>query len=95
MKDIEQFGAGLVIQAIADTHEHVDERRYRASQKAALKWNGYAHWALPNGLYISKDMLRLVNGVYFRAWVCRIEETVIDGHVYVNQGSGCCQVCGE
>lgn len=92
--DVKRYGADAVVQAVVDTHGWVKERKLTAQQTATLKWHGYAWWALPDPLFIAADMLRMRDNLYHRAWLCELDGTVIDGHQYVNQGSGCCQVCG-
>ena len=93
--DMAATSAETVIEAILDTCKFTDDRQMSAESKSALKWNGYAWWAVPRSLAVVADELRLMNGVYFRAWVCELDGVKIDGHIYVNEGSGCCQQCGE
>lgn len=93
--DITTVGAEAVVEAVMETCRFADDREIPMEAKAALRWAGYCWWALPRSLAVVKDELRLIGGIYFRAWVCELNGVKIDGHVYVNQGSGCCQVCGE
>lgn len=93
--DITTLGAEPVVEAIMETCRFADDRNISLEAKSALRWNNYAWWALPRSLAVVKDELRLIGGIYFRAWVCELNGVRIDGHVYVNEGSGCCQQCGE
>ena len=93
--DIAQVGAEIVVQAIMDTCKFTDDRSLAKESSSALKWNGYAWWAVPRSLAVVHDELRLMGGVYFRAWVCELDGVEVDGHIYVQEGSGCCQQCGE
>lgn len=93
--DVENFGADKVIEAMVDTCKVVDERNMPAEARTALRWNNYPWWALPRALSVVDDRIILVDGFYFRSWVCELNGVKIDGHLYVDEGSGACQVCGE
>jgi len=93
--DMEMSSPEHVVAAITATCKFTDDRGMSSEAKSALRWNGYAWWALPRSLAIKDDELRLVEGLYFRSWVCELNGVRIDGHIYVNSGSGCCQQCGE
>ena len=93
--DMGTHGAEAVVAAIMGTCKFTDDRNLAKEVKTALRWNGYAWWAIPRSLAIVQDELRLIEGAYFRAWVCELDGVKIDGHIYVNEGSGCCQQCGE
>lgn len=95
VRDIDKHTPDTVVEAIVQTSKHLDERDYPAEALAMLKWHGYAFWALPQHMTISDHSLRLINGLYFRSWFCELDGIKIDGHVYTNRGSGCCQACGE
>ncbi len=95
LRDIDINTAESVVESIITTSKYMDDRNYPAEAIAMLKWHGYAFWALPRGLTADRELLRLVNGVYFRSWFCVLDGVKIDGHIYVNSGSGCCQVCGS
>jgi len=92
--DIREFGPELVTEAMVRTADLTDQRRYSKQALALLKWRGMAEWALPRALSVKPDELVLLDGVYHRAWVCELDGVKIDGHIYVQEGSGCCQVCG-
>jgi hypothetical protein len=92
--DVAKYGADAVVEAVVLTHDFVKERRVTAEQRAILRWHGYAWWALPQQLFVAPDMLVMREGVYHRAWLCELDGVVIDGHVWDNTRSGCCQVCG-
>lgn len=93
--DVERLGAEAVTEAIVDTCRVTDERGMSAEARTALRWNGYAWWALPRALSVVDDRVLFMDGYYHRAWVCQLNGVTIDDHIYVNEGSGCCQVCGE
>lgn len=93
--DMAMLDVDQVLEAIMETCRFTDDRKLPAEAKSALKWNGYCWWAVPRSLAVVKDELRLIGGVYFRAWVCELDGIKVDGHIYVNEGSGCCQICGE
>lgn len=93
--DAERLGPDKVIEAIVDTCKVTDDRNMPAESRTALRWNGYAWWALPRALSVADDKILLIDGYYFRSWVCALNGVIIDGHLYVNEGSGACQVCGE
>jgi hypothetical protein len=92
--DIDKHGANLVIEAVADTCKVTDERNMSAEARTTLRWNNYPWWAVPRPLSVVDDRILLFAGLYYRAWICELNGVKIDGHMYVNQGSGACQVCG-
>lgn len=92
-EDMHTFGAELVTQAMVDTAEAVEDRRYSKQATALMKWHGIAFWALPRALALDPTELRMIDGMYHRAWVCEVDGAVIDGHMYVKD-QGSCVVCG-
>lgn len=91
--DVKVLGADAVVTAMAETAAHTDERGYSKEAVAALKWNHLAFWALPRTLSVDPGELRMVDGMYFRSWVCVLDGVSVDGHVYTND-AGSCTVCG-
>ena len=89
--DMEVMKHDDVIAAIMATCKLTDQRKLSAESRVALRWNQYAWWALPAPLF--SDDLKLVDGVYFRAWVCTLDGVLVDGHTYM--GFDYCQICGE
>ena len=92
--DMSQLGTDEVLEAVMETCKFTDDRRLSAEAKSALKWNDYCWWAVPRSLAVIKDELRLMGGVYFRAWVCELGGVSVDGHIFAND-FGCCQICGR
>ena len=92
--DMEMVGVDEVVEAVMETCRFTDDRNLTAEAKSALKWNGYCWWAVPRSLSVVRDELRLMGGVYFRSWICELDGVRVDGHIYVNAGSGACQQCG-
>jgi hypothetical protein len=93
--DINLHGPEVVVGAIADTCKVTDENRMPAEARTALRWNNFPWWALPRPLSVVDDRIMMFDGLYYRSWVCLLNGVKIDGHLYVDQGSGACQVCGE
>lgn len=93
-QDMANVGTEEVLDCIMQTCRFTDDRNLPTEAKSALKWNGYCWWAMPRSIAVIKDELRLIDGLYFRAWVCELDGVKIDGHIFVNEGSGCCQICG-
>ena len=88
-EDVSMLGAELVAKAMADTSDELERRRYSRAAVAALKWNRLAFWALPRA---GVQDLQLLDGLYFRPWVCALDGISVDGHV---SPPGFCAECGE
>jgi len=97
MADVETFGADVVLKAMVDTGNAFIDRNYSQQSQSLLHWHKLAGWALPRALALDPDELRLIDGYYYRAWVCYLDGVKIDGHVYTEKdGVGLrCAVCGE
>lgn len=94
-RDVAEHGGHTVITAMADTAMAMEERDYSKQAQAAMRWRKKPFWALPDPLMLDATAVRLRDGFYWRAWICVLDGVDVDGHVYVNQGSGCCQICGH
>ena len=90
LADMRVHDAAVVAEAIRVTADAVDKRSITRQQVALLKWYGYAFWALPRALSLLGKDVRLLDGMYFRTWVCELDGVTIDGHI----GGVVCQVCG-
>lgn len=93
--DMEVTAVDVVFEAMMETCRFTDDRNISAEAKAALREHGLCWWAIPRSLAVTHDELRLMGGIYFRAWVCELDGIKVDGHIYVNADSGCCQICGK
>ena len=87
-------GAPQVIEAIVSTCDFTNDRNLSKEALTALKWHGFAWWAVPRSLALTEDELRLIGGVYFRAWVCELRGVNVDGHIALNE-TDMCQQCGQ
>jgi uncharacterized membrane protein YeaQ/YmgE (transglycosylase-associated protein family) len=92
--DVQVHGPEAVLKAMVETGNVTAERGYTKEAFAALHRHKRAGWALPRVLALDPEGLRLIDGVYFRAWVCELDGVTVDGHSYAD-GRGSCTVCGR